>query len=141
MPHSTNVPLCSQANNHIHTVRYSGCISLQDKTILDVVHNQSNHRPLIVAIESRLPCSVPPLVSSGARFGCSGILSISAFASSQASRFCTIAVSKCRTQCPSKPTDLLAPVPMAPRHADRHLAQVSDLLSLEPVQVRLDRRA
>ena len=39
------------------------------------------------------------------------------------------------------PPYLLTPVPMAPCHADRHLAQVSHLLSLEPVQVGLYRRA
>lgn len=38
-------------------------------------------------------------------------------------------------------TDLCTPIPMAPRHADRHLPQVSDLLPLEAVKVCLNGRA
>lgn len=41
----------------------------------------------------------------------------------------------------NRTTDLCTPIPMTSRHANRHLPQVRNLLSLEAVEVCLDCRA
>lgn len=93
----------------------------------------------MVAIESRLPCAAVPLVaSSGRRFGCSGIFAISAFASSQASRFYTLVNTQLSRSMCVPATYLLAPIPVAPRHVERHLTHVGHFLALEAIQIGLD---
>jgi hypothetical protein len=78
--------------------------------------------------------------SSGARLGCGWILSISRFASSQASKFCSVGSKSAHDIWSLWRADLLTPLLVDLRHGDTHLPHIRDFLSLKPIQVRLDRR-
>lgn len=82
------------------------------------------HRPLIVAVESLLTADGPAFEalarSEGILLGCSGIIAISFFASSQASKFCQN-FSEHLDSKGQMIMHLLAPFAVAARHADCHL--------------------
>jgi len=104
----------------------------------------SPQRPFMMVAESllaeeteRISCGFS--ATGGALLGCSGIFSISRFASAQASRFFDV-INTYETPGKNGTTYLLAPNTMASGHTDCHFPDIRNLLSLESIQIRLNSR-
>ena len=75
----------------------------------------------------------------GVELGCSGIFSISFFAACHASRFWDNMTETAGAHLNTIGSYLLTPVSVTSGHIDCHLPEVRDLLTLETIEIRLNR--